>query len=501
MKLDHSFLASLALGSSLAASATAQTNSSYDHNWAPLADGPPSLVLDPQFFGADGDLGLGDAIRLCYSIDVTQGGRNQSGRTYLSHVSVSQGWGGGNQVPGINIGPVTIMARYSSDLRDDVCLVDVFDGAAGGATGPDVNLGSFGIQAGTGAYSFNDGFFWTTAFELLGSVLPSVANTGGNDPNAAFPTPLLAHLIYEIQGPVTGGPDDRQYFLASSSEVNGDGRRSGGVTNGNSDFGRNQYGLSASESGAVQGNRFLAEAGGQLESAAPLVLLGGSAGAVEFYAALAFQTPYLVGAKDGNDGSGGADWVVSASPTSVIDVRIVDRRAGAENALSGSTIANPNLVLNEAFVLFSATPARTMLQRPLSWDDLAGSLPPQAGTYSLPEQTVARVATPQRLHVNLDGTTMAFQTLGIGRTTPFSNAYDPLLDGTQGVTDYFNFGLGQLQGGTASLATGPLSLMQPTPNAKGRRIGIHAVGIQVDASRGTGLTLTEFTNARTAVLQ
>ncbi|MEO0652173.1 MAG: hypothetical protein AAFZ65_15980, partial [Planctomycetota bacterium] len=160
--------------------ATAQVNTEYDHNWASLSDGPPALLLDPQFFGADGDLGLGDSIRYCYSIDATQGGRNQSGQTFISHFAVAQAWGGANLIPGNDIGQVSFISGVSDDLGDDSCFAGLFDAIGanlGTAYAPgDVNIGALGVQAGTAGSSINDGFFWTSAFEFIGSNLPGTFN-------------------------------------------------------------------------------------------------------------------------------------------------------------------------------------------------------------------------------------------------------------------------------------------------------------------------------------
>ncbi|MEO0652090.1 MAG: hypothetical protein AAFZ65_15560, partial [Planctomycetota bacterium] len=247
-----------------------QTNTTFfDYNWASLSDGPPSLLLDPQTFG--GDLGLGDSIRYCYSVDVTQGGRNQTGQSYISSFAVVQAWGGANPTPGVNIGQVSFLSGVSDDLGDDACFAGLFDAIGanlGTAYAPgDVNLGALGLQTGTTASSINDGFFWTLVFEFIGSTLPSTFNTAGTDPGTAFPTPLLTHLVYEIQGPATGGANDRQYFLGSTSELNGfnangAGGGTGGVTNGNALFGFNQYGVDAAQSGSLQGNRITVETGG-----------------------------------------------------------------------------------------------------------------------------------------------------------------------------------------------------------------------------------------------
>jgi len=486
--------------------ANAQVNAQYDHNWASLSDGPPTILIDPQTFGDDGDLGLGDSIRYCYSIDATQGGRNQDGQTYISHFAVAQAWGGNNTIPGNDIGQVSFITGVTDDLADDACLSAIFDTGSNAFAPGDVNIGALGVQTGTAGASINDGTFWTSAFEFIGSNLPSTTNVAGTDPGTLFPTPLLTHLVYEVQGPATGGDDNRQYFLGSTSELagfnnNGVGGGTGGVTNGNAAFGLNIYGVDADQSGAIQGNRVTVESGGALVAAAPLALLGGTNSELEWFGALAFQTPYLTGVNNNNAGNGGADWVLSGGALSTIDVRIVDKFAGATNQSSGSAIATGDVVFNSAFLVWSGTSAATMLQSPLSWDDFGGAIPPQQGSFLLGSLQTLRAPGPQNISANFDGSTNAFLNLGFGLQAPFTDALGPNNDGAPGLDDYFTIQGPAPTSGTASFATGPIALGTPNPNAAGVRLGIHALGIEARISTGGAIGFTELTNARTVVLQ
>ena len=493
----------------LAGLANAQVNAQYDHNWASLSDGAPAALIDPQFFGADGDLGIGDSIRFCYSIDVTQGGRNQSGQSFISHFAVAQGFGGANTTLGVDIGPVTIASRVSDDLGDDACLSDIFLTTGNPFIGPalpDLNLGAPGLQAGTAGYSITAGFFWTIAFEFIGSNLPSTANTGGVDPATPFPNvPLLTHLVYEVQGPATGGADNRQYFLGSTSELNGSAPTgngvTGGTTNGNSNFGANQYLTTADQSGALQGNRVTIESGGVLTNATPVALIGGTNSEIEWFGALAFQTPYLTGVNRNNAGNGGADWVFSGGNLATIDVRVLDKTAGALNPASGSAIADPNIVFSSAFLVWSGTSAATTLQNALSWDDFGGAAPPQLGSLILGSVPVLRAPGPQAICANFDSSTTAFLNLGFGLQTPFTTALGPNNDGQPGLDDYFTIQNPTPTSGSASFLTGPVPLANPNPNAAGTRLGIHAIGLEANILTGGALGFTELTNARTAVLQ
>ncbi|MHC4891880.1 MAG: hypothetical protein ACYTFV_00690 [Planctomycetota bacterium] len=492
----------------LAGLATAQTNGDYDHNWASLSAGPAAIVVGPATFG--GVNSIGDSMRECYSIDVSQGGRNQTGQTYISWFDVAQAFGGLNPTLGVDIGQVMIGSRVTDDLGDDACLSDIFitTGTAYQGASGDINAGLIGLIGGTGGYSLNQGFFWNIAFEFIGTNLPGVSNTAGADPASAFAgTPLLTHLVYEVQGPVGVDPVDgsliidpnnKQYFLGSTSELNGVGAATGGVTNGNSNFGLATYGVDAVTSGAVQGNRItIANETPALTGAGPLALLGGTGGELEFLGAIALQTPYLAGRNNGNMGGGGADWTVSGGTLSTLDVQITDKLSGGQNPGSGAVVEDPLLLFNAGFLVWSATPAVATLQNALSWDDLGGFIPPQAGSAILPPQATTRAGL-QRIHVNFDATTSTFLSLGFSLNATFTGAQDPNLD-AGGVGDLFD-----IQGtslGASTFATGPVALGTPAPGAAGSRLGIHALEIQVNAATGGAIEFAELTNARTAVLQ
>lgn len=485
------------------ASAQDNTNGDYDHNWAPLAAGPAAIIVDPAFFG--GTTALGDSIRLCYSVDVTQGGRNQDGTSNISWFDVAQAFGGNNTVLGVQIGQVMMGARVSDSLNDDACLSNIFitegtpESQSSNPGGGDLLLGAPGLIAGTGGYSLNQGFFWDIAFEFIGTNLPGLSSTAHVDPVTPFAnTPLLTHLVYEIQGPVDGSDTNRHYWLGSTSELNGTGTVTGGVTNGNSNFGSFQYLATADATGAAQGNRVtIADNTPALTGAGPVALLGGTNGELEWVSYVAFQTPYLYGANNGNVGGGGADWVLSGGSLSTINVLIKDKLAGGQSATSGSAASDPLLLFNAGFILWSGTPAVTTLQNALSWDDVLGGAPPKAGTYLIPPQNVSRVPGAQTFHANFDGTTSAFLSLGFSLQSEFTGAADPNLDAA-GVTDLFTH---EGPAGTSEFQTGAVALGTPAPSTAGTRLGIHAIGIQVNAATGGALEFTEMSNARTAVLQ
>lgn len=476
----------LCLPSALASTPTPQLD--FGTNWATLHSGPAALVFGPGFFGFDPNISLGDSIRLCYSIDVTQGGRNEDGLWELSWVNVTQAYGPNGPVPGVAIGPVLFSAQVSDDLGDDSCFSSFFP-QSGTLSQETSGFIVPGLIAGTVGMPLTLGTYWEIAFQFLGP-LPSGSTTLGSDPSSPFAgTPLLAHLIYEVQGPINSAGLSPQYFIGSTSERPGLLPGSpGGVTNGLGSFGLNLFGAPPETSGAVGASRWTS-----------LDLLGGSftggtiaisrPGDTEFFGGFGLTTPYLTGINSGRTGNDNADWNVSGigDPLSSIDLRVIDGRASNEGD-PGSPSFNPALVLNQPVVLFSSTPAGAMQQSPLSWDDLGGLAPPKSGSYLLPLQDTSRQGL-QTVHVNLDASTVAFLSSGLTFLQPFAPQSNPL-----------DFGVGPNAGGAAKLATS-LQLGAPIPAAAGTRLGLQALGLQIDAAAGGALRVTELSNARTAVLQ
>lgn len=502
----------LAAGAAVALGGLASAQLNYSHNWNSLRSGAPALIFGPAFFdtGVNGSsVGIGDSVRYCYSIDITQGGRNESGSYELAWSYYAQAYGGNNLIQGIDLGPQLYHSQVSDDLGDDACFSAFFP-QTGTLSQETSGFILPGVIAGTAGFPINAGFFWQVAFQFI-QPLPAGSNTLGVDPVTPFAgTPLVSHFMFEVQGPVNSGPFNRQYFIASTSEVNGlNTNGSGGVTNGNNDFGLNLYGVTAEVSGAVAGARVTTfdEIGGLLGGG---TVAFGTPGDLEFFGGVAFTTPNLRGVNSGNTGSGNADWTVTALPLSVIDIEVLDRFSGGQSATSGSAIANPLLAFNAGFILASATPALTTLQNALSWDDVLGGAPPKAGTYLLPPQATTRFTDNeqagagggvalgnQTIHANFDATTSLFLSSGLSLLGQFTGAFDPNVDGQTG--SLFDYGVGQGLEGTSTL--GAIPLATPAPGAGGSRIGLHALILQVDVSTGGALAVAELTNAKTAVLQ
>jgi hypothetical protein len=479
----------------LAGLANAQVNGPHDFNWASIHSGPAAVLFDPNFFsgGNPGNpVGIGDGLRVCYAVAVTQGGRNQTGQAFVSWFRVAQAWGGNNTTPGVDIGPLFIASQVSQAVGDDSCLSGLFIQTGTINSGGSLFLGAPGVIAGTAGTSINQGGFWNIAFEFIGTNLPSVATTAGTQGGLAGP--LLAHLVFEVQGPVAEGGNNKQYWLGSTSEKNGISTAgTGGVTAGANGFGSAVYGVPAQTSSAVSGTRWTSfDAGAGLLNGGTIAFA--TAGDLETLHAVAFQTPYYSGANNGNTGSGNSDWRVTSAPTSVINWRVIDRLSGAQNPSSGATgVSLPGLVFNRPFHLFSATPAVSKQQLPLSWDDLGGALPSQAGSYLFPPQATTRAGS-QRVHVNFDATTQLFLQFGLFGAG-FTN-YDG------GVTpEIFDFGVGLGLAGEALWSATGIPLSTPAPGAGGFRLGSHALLLQINVLTGGALLVAETTNARTAVLQ
>lgn len=503
----------LAAGAAVALSGLASAQLNYSHHWNSLRSGPPTVIFDPNFFDVNGtgaSVGIGDSIRFCYSIDITQGGRNESnGAWEITWSYYSQAFGGNNAILGVDLGPQIYHSQVSDDLGDDSCFSAFFAQTGTMYQQP----GGFilpGLIAGTGGFSLNQGFYWNIAFQFL-SPLPQGANTLGLDPlvGPTFGTPLLAHFMFEVQGPVNSGTFNKQYFLGSTSERPGlSPAGSGGVTNGNNSMGINLFGVPAEVSGAVAGARFTAfdEFGGLLTGGTVALATPGD---IEFFGGVAFSTPNLRGNNGNNTGNGNADWTISAPPFSAIDIEILDRFSGGQAPGSGSSIENPFLAVNNGFVLLSATPAVSMLQNPMSWDDLGGVVPPKLGSYVLPAQSTTRFTDNeqmglgggvplglQNICINFDASSAQFLNFGISLLSAFNGALDPTLDAS--TASLFDYGVGPGLEGSSNL--GSITPGTAAPGAAGLKLGIHGLVLQLDVTQGA-LLVAETTNAKTAVLQ
>lgn len=509
---------------------SAQTgDNDYDFQWAPMNNAAADFYVSGKgFLGAfTGQLGFGSSWRKCYSVDITQGGKNQSDSQFESSwFRIFQGFSAQNALQGVNIGIVSLSAATDSDLGGDACLSPWFSSAGNTGGHQLVAATDPGLVAGTGAFPFPS--FWDLAFQWNVDPVTGVAgsvvgpNTVGVDTLNPFGAPLLANVIFEMQGPSVAGVGDEQYYLITAFESIGmgaasafAGRGTGGVTNGNSAWGSTITGVGPEVSGLITHSRWLANngAGGLAVSSVPI--LGGET--AEILGHVAFSTPFLWAENNGSIGAGGADWNIASGVPSVVQVRLTDIQAGAEGTadvdykLGGGgapgAAFNPNLILNFSYFLWSTTAANSMTQRPMSWSDAFGT--PSAG--SLPVAT-SREGT-QMLPINFDGLTNSLLNLpGLSQGTPFTGADSALFDtlgaGNPGsalfegdfnnTSPYFS-GTSKLSvaGGNAfPVAAAPIA------GFGGINIGLAALGIQiVNAGGVAALKLTEFSNGLTLTLQ
>ncbi|MFT5286123.1 MAG: hypothetical protein ACI8TQ_002291 [Planctomycetota bacterium] len=417
-------------GSELALFANSST-SSYDHHWAPMHGAPTaSWSGKPLFEAAFGTPAFGtptmQTIRICYGIDSTQGGQNWSGfgsttpgpngaigdqhagggRTENTWFRVIQGFTAvaiGTPQAGVEMGLVSVQAGTSSRIDGDNCFTP-FNKGASDSGGHEVGAAAIGgLFPGTGVAAA-PGIFWEFTFNWAPTPV-FVANKIASDinepgflagqvqvPARGLGNPLLSNVIFEVQGPLNGvalGFIANQYYLSSTIEWAGvqenavdpvlGFRGSGGVTNGNSNWGSGIFGTTAGITNAVSATRFLgltptgAFISMNFRIQTPLVQQGTStrAGRVEFMGSLAFATPrawayhnfdsalgsrqnfHVVGdghnspkgapgslvtleGRDGSNGNelivgnGGPDWRISSAPISNVDVIAIDHQAGAD---------------------------------------------------------------------------------------------------------------------------------------------------------------------------
>ncbi len=526
-----SSLAAISAASILFSSVSAaQTgDNDYDFQWAPMNDAAANFYVSGKgFLGAFTGQGpsFGSAWRKCYSVDITQGGKNQSDSQFESSwFRIYQGWSAQNVLQGVNIGIVSLQAASDSDLGGDACLSPWF--ASVGNTGGHniVAAADPGLQAGTAVAPFPS--FWDLAFQwnvdpvtgVAGSV--TGANAVGVDSTNPFGAPLLANVIFEMQGPSVSGIQDDQYYLITGSEVTGlgtatafVGRGTGGVTNGNSAWGSTITGVGPDASGLVSHSRWIADTGGGGLTAGSLPVLGSES--FEILGHVAFSTPFLWAENNGSIGSGGPDWNIASGTPSTVQVWLKDIQAGAEGTIdvdykiggggANGAAFNPNLILNFSYFLWSTTAANSMAQRPMSWSDAFGA--PTPG--SVPVVTSREGA--QLLPINFDGLTNSLLNLpGLSQGTPFSGADSALFDtlgagnssalfeGDFNNTNPYFSGISKLSiaGGSAfPVANAPI------PGFGGLNIGIAALGVQVvNAGGAAALKLTEFGNGLTITLQ
>lgn len=522
----------------LASVGNAQTlPNDYDFNWAPMANAPQiglpgSFIFGTALFGQGHEPGPGDAIRRCYSVDVTQGGRNESGNYETTWFTFAQGYGASNPTPGVNVGLLSVQSATDSDLGGDACLSPWFS-SAGNTGGHSVSAITIpGLQAGTAGAAYPS--VWQSVFQWLGTSssfagIPGV-NTIGVD---ASGLPLLANVIYEIQGPINGGAGSglgSQYYLGTTDELNGaglasgiPGRGTGGVTNGNTSWGSSLFGVTADVSGTTSHSRYFGfDPAFGLTATTPF--WGTTAGSAEINGFVAFATPFLWAENNGSVGGGAPDWNIASGAPSNVQVWLKDITSGAQGTSdvlwktggggAPGAAFDPTLILNYGFFFWSTTPAASMQQLPMSWDDLGGFAPPKAGSYLL-STGVARNSDlagggilTQSLPVNFDSLTTSLLGLpGLSTGTQFTGAdsvwYDAGPAGLQaiweGMFDPVESGLSKLSvAGGGAFPVAPA----PDPSFGGVNVGVGAVSVQVRAGTG-GVTVdvAEVASALTLTLQ
>ena len=281
------------------------TGTSYDHHWAPMHSPVATQAwsgknLFESIVIGDNFGGFGDSVRVCYGIDVTQGGRNWSGpgstvpgpngkaadlhpgggqtentwfRVHQAFASVALT----TAQAGVDMGFVSIQAGTTTDIGQDNCFSPFFKvGTQAGVTQAGVETGGHkvgalalpGLFSGTGVAS--EPIYWEFSFNWAGSpaLLQNKIGDDSGDPGVAYPdplpargvgNPLLSNVIFEVQAPVNGptlGFLANQYYLSSTIEWGGlarqlpvsavIGRRGlGGVTNGNGNWGFTFFGPGA----------------------------------------------------------------------------------------------------------------------------------------------------------------------------------------------------------------------------------------------------------------
>ncbi len=505
MNLPYGLL-SLGVAAALTGLACAQSGGPEDYNFNFHNMGTDAAVFTtgPVLFGAltgnQNFAGPGDSIRTCYGIDSFQGGRNQStGRTNITHLSWIQG--SSLTSNGVSIGLSTVLAQSVDSLDGDACFSSLFLQGNDTITGNPITLNSqFGASfvppvLFPGPFG---GSFLNLSMEVVGSngIGITLDSTLGEDSNGF---PLIPHVIFEVQGPVDGGFDNNQYYLASTSETIGLGTAglgTGGVTNGNERMGQSIFGAgnTADVTGAISHNRLTGFTPATGLVAGTTVTFNGPQQDHWTGYHLASQTPMAWAINDGSTGGGGPDWSISG-PISTINLRTIDIRAGAENPGSGALISEPGLAFNSPFYVWSATPAALMLQEPMSWDTTLGFASP--GSQVLGPQSTSRAGL-QTVPVNFDALTSAFLSVA---SLSAGTTHLPALDiDADGSGDIFEFGEGLGTVGEATLPNAVPLVLSPKPGLAGTKLGVVSAGIQLDVSQFT-LSITEFSSGVTIVLQ
>lgn len=557
MRFKTPLLAASAAAAFCAGTSSAQLGPmDYAHHWAPNAETVNVVITGPALFslGAVPNFAsAGDAIRRCYGVDTTQGGRNRTGQWANTTFHIGQGYAPGG--PGVDVGVVSVHGASESDLGGDVCFSPFLQSVGNTGGHQLVAAALIGVIGGTQGAPFPT--VWDIVFQWVGTTVTFQGVEGNTTIGSAgagpfAPYPLLTNVIYEVQGPLNGGPGNNQYYLASTTEVTGLGLTgpglgagygggTGGVTNGNVDWGSSLFGVPANVSGTVGHSRVIATdfSVGQTAFATTLFAVFNPVTPIEWMGYLGFQAPGLWAVNDlgqaqgPNEGAGGPDWRVSSQPTSVANLIYVNHLTGGQAnsnvlfkaglvggpAAAQTALGAPPFGVNFPIFVYSATPAAGLQQRPLSWDDLGGAIPPQpnsiilgsfATLYGGSGSGAGGGPSSMGVSANFDAITNAFlgfAGLTFGTTQVPSD--DIFLDGAlNGTTSYFE---GMFDNGYPGLVS-PQNLISGSsgwsqgaspvpfaPNARGLRLGIAAAGLQVDGA--LNILVTEMSNALTSVFQ
>lgn len=431
----------------LACSAPAQE--AYSHNWQSLNFGFSGSLA---FSGGDGLWGgllpgatsplYSGTIRICYGIDALQGGIHASGSSPLTWMMLVQAH---SQGTGQNeAGLISLSTTTYDSAAGDACFTPLFLQTDPTSGAPLNRLSSTaavfsGLPWGGAAPAPTFYFGYFQLFDNSGEPLDA-RNRLGTAPAGPFPgvNPLLGHLVLEIQGPANAGPQNIQYYLATTDEVVGP---NGGVTNGNIKMGEGIFGLgyTADITGATVHSRLSTTSGGVLAGGTTLGL--GGLGTDQWFGTVATGVPAVWSGNDPNGsgvlntGGGGVDWSISQS-VSTIQLRALDMLSGGQVAGTSidpaggpaSNVSDASILASQAFFIFSNSEATGTFQAPCGWCDMGGTLPMEPGDISIGDLQTDREG-PQRLPVCFDALTASFASqtsfsLGSG----FRGAYDPNVD-------------------------------------------------------------------------
>ncbi|HKX45664.1 MAG TPA: hypothetical protein VJP77_03110 [Planctomycetota bacterium] len=444
----------------------------------------------------------GDSIRRCFAVDAGQGGKASSGLMTNTFFRVYQAYSPSSL--DVDIGIVSIQTSTVDGVTGDACFSPIFSAFQPGtqttAIAAAALIGPVGVPGNPFPAVWNISFWW-----LAPGIVQSPNQLGTDSGAISLPggAPLLATVIYEVQGPLNGGINNNQYYVGSTSESPGfSASAPGGLADGDPALASALFGVDAVTSNAISHTRLTAEAGGTVFAATNFNITGNQPGSFELGNSLAFNQPALHAIKDGNDGTGAPDWNVSGfdgagNPigVSVVDLRVLDVQAGGETNPAASAF-KPGLAFNRGWVVWSATPGGLMSQKPTTWCTYAGFA--SNGDPLLGSQFTTRGGS-QTIPVCFD--TLFVQMLSfasLSLCTEYTDAEDFALDGgvtttlfQGGLFNPYTRGVSDVGG----LGAAPL-LPAPDPLLAGATLGIGHVGLQVDLL-GTPpglLTLSEFAN-------